>query len=291
MSDNKKYYYLKLKDDFFDSDEIKILESMDNGYIYSNILLKMYLKSIKREGLLVFNERIPYNPKMIATVTNHNINDVKQALVLFQEMGMMEILSNGAIYMLDIQNYIGKSTTEADRIRAYRNKIEEKKDKLLSGDRVELLDVCTNVQQMNDKCTPEIEIEIDKEIDIEIDKRLLQDKEEKKSSSSSLEMDEDIKLIVKEYQRCGFGSMDLRTKELLEELLEEYSIEWITESFKICVDSNKRNLKYARGILNNWKNDGGMNLGGKENGQTISGDSGQDNGDAGSAERAGVLSL
>ena len=94
MSDNKKYYYLKLKDDFFDSEEIKVLESMDNGYIYSNILLKMYLRSIKRDGLLVFNERIPYNPKMIATVTGHNINDVKQALVLFREMGMMEMLSN-----------------------------------------------------------------------------------------------------------------------------------------------------------------------------------------------------
>ena len=38
MSDNKKYYYLKLKDNFFDSDEIKILEQMKNGYKYSNKL-------------------------------------------------------------------------------------------------------------------------------------------------------------------------------------------------------------------------------------------------------------
>ena len=131
MSDNQNYYYLKLKDDFFDSDEIKVLESMENGYIYSNILLKMYLKSIKRNGLLVFNERIPYNPKMISTVTNHNINDVKQALILFQEMGLMEILSNGAIYMLDIQNFIGKSSTEADRIREYRNNVAQKKKRII----------------------------------------------------------------------------------------------------------------------------------------------------------------
>ena len=39
MSDNKKYYYLKLKEDFFDSPEIKVLESMSNGYKYSNLLL------------------------------------------------------------------------------------------------------------------------------------------------------------------------------------------------------------------------------------------------------------
>ena len=138
--------------------------------IYSNILLKMYLRSIKRDGLLIFNERIPYNPKMVATVTGHNINDVKQALVLFQEMGMMEILSNGAIYMLDIQNFIGKSSTEADRIRSYRKEIEKKKQRLLKGSKVGLTNDCTNVQQMYNKCTPEIEIEKELELDIELER-------------------------------------------------------------------------------------------------------------------------
>ena len=40
MSDNKKYYYLKLKDDYFDSDDLIVLENMPDGYLYSNILLK-----------------------------------------------------------------------------------------------------------------------------------------------------------------------------------------------------------------------------------------------------------
>ena len=48
MADNKKYYYLKLKENFFDSDEMVLLESMPDGYLYSNILLKMYLKSKKQ---------------------------------------------------------------------------------------------------------------------------------------------------------------------------------------------------------------------------------------------------
>ncbi|WP_193441110.1 phage replisome organizer N-terminal domain-containing protein, partial [Streptococcus suis] len=39
MADNRKYYYLKLKEDFFESDEAVVLESMPDGYIYSNILL------------------------------------------------------------------------------------------------------------------------------------------------------------------------------------------------------------------------------------------------------------
>ena len=38
MSDNKKYYYLKLKENFFDSDNMVLLESMQDGILYSNIL-------------------------------------------------------------------------------------------------------------------------------------------------------------------------------------------------------------------------------------------------------------
>ena len=45
MADNRKYYYLKLKENFFDSDSIVLLEDMKDGILYSNILLKLYLKS------------------------------------------------------------------------------------------------------------------------------------------------------------------------------------------------------------------------------------------------------
>lgn len=54
MADNRKYYYLKLKEDFFDTDEMKILESMKDGYLYSNILLKLYLKSLSNSGRLCY---------------------------------------------------------------------------------------------------------------------------------------------------------------------------------------------------------------------------------------------
>ena len=46
MADNKKYYYMRLKENFFDSSEISLLESMPDGYLYSNILLKLYLRSV-----------------------------------------------------------------------------------------------------------------------------------------------------------------------------------------------------------------------------------------------------
>ena len=56
MSDNKKYYYLKLKENFYDSEEMIILQNMPDGYLYSDILLKLYLRSLKNEGKLIFKD-------------------------------------------------------------------------------------------------------------------------------------------------------------------------------------------------------------------------------------------
>ena len=160
MSDNKKYYYLRLKDNFFDSDELKILESMKDGYLYSNILLKLYLRSLKNDGKLVVNERIPYNAEMLASVTGHQVGTIKQALSMFKELGLIEVLENGAIYMLDIQNFIGKGSTEADRQRLYDRRIsEERKQNKLTQSR--------NLEETCKKSTPEIEIELEKDIEIE----------------------------------------------------------------------------------------------------------------------------
>lgn len=127
MADNRKYYYLKLKEGFFDSEEIKILESMKDGYIYSNILLKLYLRSLRNEGRLMYRNVIPYTPEVLATLVNHQVGTVEKALEIFQNLELIEILDNGAIYMMDIQNYIGQSSTEADRQRAYYNRVKGEK--------------------------------------------------------------------------------------------------------------------------------------------------------------------
>lgn len=127
MADNKKYYYLKLKEGFFESEEIKILESMKDGCIYSNILLKLYLRSLRNEGRLMYRNVIPYTPEILATLVGHQVGTVEKALDVFKKLELIEILDNGAIYMMDIQNYIGKSSTEADRQRAYYNRMKDEK--------------------------------------------------------------------------------------------------------------------------------------------------------------------
>ena len=57
MSDNRKYYYLKLKENYFDDDSIVLLESMQDGVLYSNILLGI-VEKVMNDGSIgsTFNE-------------------------------------------------------------------------------------------------------------------------------------------------------------------------------------------------------------------------------------------
>ena len=165
MSDNKKYYYMRLKENFFDDDNMLILESMPDGYLYCNILFKLYLRSLKDNGRLMLNGRIPYNPQMLATVTRHQIGTVERALNIFKELGLIEVLDNGAIYMMDIQNYIGKSSSEADRQREYQNRLKSEKE---LGNALPEESCKESCKKSNRKSTPELELE--KEIEKEREK-------------------------------------------------------------------------------------------------------------------------
>ena len=127
MADNRKYYYLKLKESYFDDDAIVLLESMQDGVIYSNILLKLYLKSLKNGGKLQLDENIPYTAQMIATITRQQVGTVERALKIFMKLGLVEPLPSGALYMSNIELLIGQSSTEGERKRRARLALQEQK--------------------------------------------------------------------------------------------------------------------------------------------------------------------
>ena len=158
MSDNRKYYYLKLKENYFDEDAIVLLESMQDGILYSNILLKLYLKSLKNGGKLQLDENIPYTAQMIATITRQQVGTVERALQIFMKLGLVEPLPSGALYMSNIELLIGQSSTEGERKRRARLALQEQKALPKAG-----ADKCPPYQA--DICPPEREIE--KEIEIE----------------------------------------------------------------------------------------------------------------------------
>ena len=237
MSDNKKYYYLKLVDNFYERDEMIMLESMPDGYMYSNILLKLYLRSLKNEGKLMFNNRIPYNANMLANVTRFPVAVIEKAISLFKELGLIEVLDNGAIYMLDIQNFIGKSSTEADRKRLYRNKIEEEKRALgqMSG-------------QISDKTPPEIEIEIDIDIEKELEKDIDINTEKENVGRS---VNNPLKEFSNLYQK-NLGVVNGIVAEWLVEMSETIDVKLFRKAIEIATDAGKCNPGYVKGIIKQW---------------------------------------
>lgn len=148
MSD-KKYYYLRLKD-FLDTEEFKILESQENGYLYSNILMKMYLISLKKSERLALNGMIPYDVDMIAALTEHCVEVVKEALKHLVKLGLIEMLSAGAVYMMDVQNYVCQSSNTEYKSKEEKADVEEYKPKKETAR--ERIDYARIVDKYNEIC-------------------------------------------------------------------------------------------------------------------------------------------
>lgn len=161
MTENRRCYYLKVKENFYDSEAMKILEDLQDGMIYSNLLMKMYLMSLKNNGILMLTDRKPHTPQTIATCTRHQVGTVERALRVFIEFGLVEVLNDGAFYMSDIQLLIGQSSTEGERKKRERLRLQEQN--LLPAK----TDICPTISEV-DKCPPILEIK--KEIDIESEK-------------------------------------------------------------------------------------------------------------------------
>jgi predicted phage replisome organizer len=94
MSQNqtKHYYWLKLHNDFFNRDEIKIIKGMPNGKDYLIFYLELMLKSINTKGTLMFKDTIPYTPEMLSSITQTSIDTVRVAIDAFAKLGLIEIL-------------------------------------------------------------------------------------------------------------------------------------------------------------------------------------------------------
>jgi predicted phage replisome organizer len=150
MADAKKYYWLKLKRDFFKRHDIRIIEEMPNGKDYILFYLKLLLESIDHEGNLRFSDAIPYNEQMLSVVTNTNVDVVRSAMKIFTELHMMDILDDQTIYMAEVDKLIGSETEWAKKKRLQRAKED-------------------NVPQLSSKCPTEIEKEKEQDTDIDTD--------------------------------------------------------------------------------------------------------------------------
>ncbi|MFR1850777.1 MAG: phage replisome organizer N-terminal domain-containing protein [Clostridium sp.] len=256
MSDNQKYYYLKLVDNFFDRDEMIMLESMPDGYLYSNILLKLYLRSLKNTGKLMFNDRIPYNPTMLANITRHPVAVVEKAVDIFQQLGLVEILDNGAIYMLDIQDFIGKSSTEADRKRNYRRRIDEEKKQLLEEKGQTVGQMSQQVSEINGQMSQQVS-EINGQMSGQIS-TIIRDRDRDRDRDRPRDRDEtqnskSVGEFASLYEK-NIGMINGLVSEWLIGISNEIDIKLFKRALEICTERGKTNLGYLKGIINNWTN-------------------------------------
>lgn len=167
MADGKKYYWLRLDRNFFKRHDIRIIENMENGKEYVLFYMKLLLESIDHEGLLRFNELIPYNDSMLGTITNTNIDIVRSAVKLFKQLDMLEILDDQTIFITDTQKMLGEAKS-SDRVKRFR----EKQKQLV-------IETVGNVTET----LHETELELEKEKDIEKDKKKDIKKDIKKRNS------------------------------------------------------------------------------------------------------------
>lgn len=172
MGDEKRYYWLKLAEDFYEDDTIQWIEEQENGVAYVNFYLKLLLKSLKDDGYLirfVGTRLIPYDVKSLARLTNTDPDTVRVAMELFKQVGLVELMDSGEIYMSQIDEMIGSETQAAKRMRKLRAKealetqgLDDKKQ--LESKRNNVTNERNNVQECyTEYRVRDKEIEIDKE--------------------------------------------------------------------------------------------------------------------------------
>ena len=126
MAEEKKRYWLKLEKDFLDSKYIKIIKGVPNGTDYILFYLALMLASVDTVGHLRFTELVAYNEQMLASLTGTNIDIVRSAMKLFQELGMIRILEDGTIFMPEVPRLTGKESESAERVRLFREREKQK---------------------------------------------------------------------------------------------------------------------------------------------------------------------
>ena len=239
-----KFYWLQLKEDFFEDDAIEWLEEQKpNGRDYAYFYLKLCLKSLKSNGVLirkVGDILIPYDNAKLAELTKMDFDTVTVAMELLKKIGLIKILENGEIYVNQLEQLIGSKSIGA---------FKKQQQRLLGGQEA---DNCPPQSgQEEEKCPPKIEIELEKEIDIDIDIDIEQDVDE--DIEQNLNTDERVAKITKCYEN-NIGMITPATAETLFSYLEDFKdYRIILEAIKRASKANIRNTNYIEGILKSWK--------------------------------------
>lgn len=188
----KKYFWLKLKEDFFRNKKIKKLRKIAGGDTFTIIYLKMQLLSLRHEGK-VFFEGVEENfAEEIALEIDEDVDNVKVTIAYLFNNGLIEEVSEDQYVLPETVDCIGKEGSSAERMRRHR---ENKKKALHTPENIpELNESNSEASQCDGAVTKsDTEIETDKQIEKETDKE--KEKEKNKQTDLTVSEKERIRLL------------------------------------------------------------------------------------------------
>lgn len=237
MADSKKYYWIKLKTDFFDQDTIDFLMGQDNGAEYVVIYQMLMLKTVQQGGYLgtkMAEVMVPYDIKKIVRDTKYfDYDTVAIALELFKKLGLVYEESNHILRLADAEQLVGSESKWAEKKRIYREN-----QRTIQGQ------IEDNVRQ---------EIDIDKEKEIEKDTEI--DTKKKKKKSAKADLDEMINSFTEneELREALKAFLDMR-KSIKKPIQTEYAFKLALNKLKQLSDINSIRIEIVnQSVEHNWR--------------------------------------
>lgn len=122
----KRYYWLKLKEDYFNSPKIKKLRKIAGGDTYTIIYLKMQLLSIKNKGIIEYEKIEPTFEEELALKLDEDVENVKITLAYIEAQGLIDKNENDEFLLFEASNNVGSECESAERVRQFRERENQK---------------------------------------------------------------------------------------------------------------------------------------------------------------------
>ncbi len=143
----KRYYWLKLKDDFFTDKRIKKLRRIAGGDTYTIIYLKMMMKCMNNDGILEYDGIEDSFADELALDIDEDADNVQITVNFLMQAGLLEEMGENHFLMTEVPELIGSETANAQRVRDFRNK---QKALQCNADVTEVKQLC-NVEKEKEK--------------------------------------------------------------------------------------------------------------------------------------------
>lgn len=117
----KRYYWLKLNEDYLTSPKIKKLRKIAGGDTFTIIYLKMQLMSVKNKGIITFEGIEETFEEELSLKLDEDLDNVKITLSYLQAQGLIEN-DNNEFLLTEACKNIGSEVDSAERVRAFRER-------------------------------------------------------------------------------------------------------------------------------------------------------------------------